>query len=63
VIYVTSHADFETRAKSILAGGNDIIAKPIFPIELAVKAVMHQIRGKLATTAAATSLEAASSQQ
>jgi CheY-like chemotaxis protein len=51
VIYVTSHADFETRAKSILAGGNDIIAKPIFPIELAVKAVMHLIRGKFATPA------------
>jgi CheY-like chemotaxis protein len=51
VIYVTSHADFETRAKGILAGGNDIIAKPIFPIELAVKAVMHLIRGKLATPA------------
>lgn len=51
VIYVTSHADFESRAKSILAGGNDIIAKPIFPIELAVKAVMHLIRGKLGLVA------------
>jgi CheY-like chemotaxis protein len=49
VIYVTSHSDFENHAKSILAGGNDLIAKPIFPIELAVKAVMHLIRGKLAT--------------
>lgn len=48
VIYVTSHSDFENHAKSILAGGNDLIAKPIFPIELAVKAVMHLIRGKLA---------------
>jgi CheY-like chemotaxis protein len=55
VIYVTSHADFENRAKSILAGGNDIIAKPIFPIELAVKAVQHLIRGKLATPTATVS--------
>jgi len=47
VIYVTSHADFESRAKGIVAGGHDIIAKPIFPIELAVKAVMHLIQGKL----------------
>lgn len=30
VIYVTSHGDFESRAKSILVGANDLIAKPIF---------------------------------
>jgi PleD family two-component response regulator len=52
---VTSHSDFENHAKSILAGGNDLIAKPIFPIELAVKAVMHLIRGKLATPITAAS--------
>ncbi len=50
VIYITAHGDFESRAKSILAGGNDLIAKPIFPIELAVKAVTHLIRGRLAAT-------------
>lgn len=48
VIYVTSHSDFESRARSIGVGGHDLIAKPIFPIELAVKSVMHLIRGKLA---------------
>lgn len=47
VIYVTSHGDFESRAKSILVGANDLIAKPIFPIELAVKAMAHLIRSKL----------------
>ena len=52
VIYVTSHADFESRAKSILVGANDLIAKPIFPIELAVKAVAHLVRRKLASEAA-----------
>jgi CheY-like chemotaxis protein len=47
IVYVTSHSDFESRARSIGYGGNDLIAKPIFPIELAVKAVLHLIRGKL----------------
>lgn len=51
IIYVTSHADFESRARSIGYGGHDLIAKPIFPIELAVKAVLHLIRGKLANSA------------
>ena len=54
VIYVTSHGDFESRAKSILVGANDLIAKPIFPIELAVKAVAHLIRSKLLASASAT---------
>ncbi len=44
VIYVTGHSDFDTRAKTILSGGTDLIAKPIFPLELATKAVMHLLR-------------------
>jgi CheY-like chemotaxis protein len=39
VIYVTAHSDFENRAKSLLSGGDELIAKPVFPMELAVKAV------------------------
>lgn len=50
VIYITAHSDFEGRSRSILAGGKDLIAKPIFPIELAVKAVTHLIRGRLAAS-------------
>lgn len=46
VIYVTAHSSFESRSRSILSGGNDLIAKPIFPIELAVKAVTHLIRSR-----------------
>lgn len=46
VIFVTAHSDFESRSRSILSGGNDLIAKPIFPIELAVKAVTHLIRSR-----------------
>jgi CheY-like chemotaxis protein len=52
VIYVTAHSDFENRSKGILAGGNDLIAKPVFPIELAVKSVMHLIKSRLPATAA-----------
>jgi DNA-binding response OmpR family regulator len=48
VIYLTAHTDFDSRARSIISGGNDLIAKPIFPIELAVKAVAHLIRGRRA---------------
>ena len=52
VIYVTAHSDFESHSRSILAGGNDLIAKPVFPIELAVKAVTQLIRSRRAATPA-----------
>lgn len=48
VIYVTSHSDFESRAASVLSGGNDLIAKPVFPMELAVKAVVHLLKRQVA---------------
>jgi CheY-like chemotaxis protein len=44
VIYVTSHSDFESRARSVVSGGDDLIAKPVFPMELAVKAVAHLLK-------------------
>jgi CheY-like chemotaxis protein len=47
VIFVTGHSDFDTRAQSILSGGNDLIAKPVLPLELAVKAVTHLLRNDL----------------
>jgi CheY-like chemotaxis protein len=47
VIYVTIHCDFENRAKGVLSGGDDLIAKPFLPIELAVKAVMNLIKSHL----------------
>jgi CheY-like chemotaxis protein len=49
VIYVTIHSDFETRSKTLMSGGNDLIAKPIHPTELAVKAVMHLLKHLRAT--------------
>ena len=46
VIYVTLHSDFETLAKSILSGGTDLIAKPVSPIELATKVLMHLFKSQ-----------------
>jgi CheY-like chemotaxis protein len=48
VIYVTSHSDFESHAKSALSGGNDLISKPVFPMELAVKAVALLLKAQMA---------------
>jgi len=47
VIYVTSHSDFEHRAKSVLSGGDDLISKPVFPMELAVKAVTLLLKRRI----------------
>jgi CheY-like chemotaxis protein len=44
VIFVTGQSDFKTRARSVLSGGNDLIAKPIMPTELCVKALSHLLR-------------------
>jgi CheY-like chemotaxis protein len=44
IIYVTSHADFETHAEGLMSGGTDLIAKPVFPMELAVKTVIHLLK-------------------
>ena len=46
VVYVTVHSDFQTRAKSMLSGGDDLIAKPILALELAAKVVMHLLKGR-----------------
>ena len=43
MIFVTSNSEFQNRAKAVLSGGNDLIAKPISPLELAVKTIMHLI--------------------
>jgi CheY-like chemotaxis protein len=48
VIYVTGHSDFDNRARSVLSGGDDLISKPIFPMELAVKAVTLLLKRKIA---------------
>ena len=47
VVFVTVLSDFDNRASSTMAGGNDFIAKPYLFIELTVKALIHILRGKL----------------
>ncbi len=49
VVFVTSLSDFDNRTSSMMAGGNDFIAKPFLFIELTVKALIHVLRGKLRT--------------
>ena len=47
VVFVTVLGDFDNRTSSMVAGGNDFIAKPFLFIELTVKALIHVLRGKL----------------
>jgi len=47
VAFVTSLNSFESRANSSMSGGNDFIGKPFLFIELAVKALVHVLRGRL----------------
>jgi len=44
VIFVTGHTDFSYRAKGTLSGGDELVSKPILPMELAAKVVMHLVR-------------------
>lgn len=53
VIFFSAHSDHASRATGVLSGGNDLIAKPIFPYELALKAVTHLIRSRLPAAPAA----------
>jgi CheY-like chemotaxis protein len=48
VIFVTAHGDFAHRAKSTLSGGDDLVAKPILPAELAAKVLLHVVRRQMA---------------
>ena len=47
VVFVTALTDFESRARSTLSGGNDLIAKPFLFIELAIKALTYVLKGQL----------------
>jgi len=44
VVFVTGVGEFERRASSLASGGNDLLAKPFLPMELAVKALTHLLR-------------------
>jgi CheY-like chemotaxis protein len=47
VVFVTALSDFDSRTSSMMAGGNDFIAKPFLFIELTVKALIHFLRARL----------------
>jgi DNA-binding response OmpR family regulator len=47
VVFVTALTGIESRANSMMSGGNDFIAKPFLFIELSVKALVHVLRGQL----------------
>jgi CheY-like chemotaxis protein len=44
VIFITSFGDFGNRARSILSGGNDLIPKPISPVELVLKTTIRLLQ-------------------
>jgi len=44
VVFVTAVGEFERRAESLASGGDDLLAKPFLPMELAVKALTHLLR-------------------
>jgi DNA-binding response OmpR family regulator len=44
VVFVTGLTDFDTRTRSNLSGGSDLIAKPVLLMELAVKTLIHLFR-------------------
>ncbi len=46
VVFVTALSDFDSRTSSLMAGGNDFIAKPFLFIELTVKALIHVLRAR-----------------
>jgi DNA-binding response OmpR family regulator len=47
VVFVTGLNDLESRANSMVSGGNDFIAKPFLFMEMAVKALVFVMRGQL----------------
>lgn len=47
VVFVTLHSKFDERAKSIMAGGSDLIAKPFLLFELTVKALTVALARRL----------------
>ena len=47
IVFVTGLTDFESRASSMMSGGNDFIGKPFLFMELAVKSLVYVLRAKI----------------
>lgn len=52
VIFVTAFNNFENRKQSVLSGGGDLIAKPVSPLELALKVTIHLLKAPPKTVTA-----------
>jgi DNA-binding response OmpR family regulator len=48
VVFMTSYQEFLPRAQAILRSGDDLIAKPILPIELTLKVTAHSLKCRMA---------------
>jgi CheY-like chemotaxis protein len=46
VVFVTSHCDFDSRAKSTLVGGQELIAKPFLAFEITLKALTLVLKAR-----------------
>ncbi len=47
VIFVTAFSNFDNRKQSVLSGGNDFVAKPVSPSELALKVSVNLIKARV----------------
>ncbi len=47
VVFVTSHTDFDSRAKCALLGGHDLIGKPFLAFEISLKALTLVLKARL----------------
>jgi CheY-like chemotaxis protein len=47
IVFVTSHNDYESHAKSCLVGGTDLLGKPFLTFEITVKALTLALRSRL----------------
>ena len=56
IVFVTSHSDFDSRAKSVLVGAHDLIGKPFLAFEITVKALTLVLKAREAREAQGRSL-------
>lgn len=47
IVFVTSHDNFESRAKLVAKGAQDLIGKPYLPTEINLKALQLSLQGRL----------------
>jgi CheY-like chemotaxis protein/peroxiredoxin len=52
IVFVTSHDNFESRAKLITKGAQDLIGKPYLPTEITLKALQLSLCGRLKNSSA-----------